>query len=260
MIALVWVISAVISIPPLVGWNDWPDEFNDETPCKLTEDKGYVIYSSSGSFFIPLIIMTVVYIKIFQATKRRLRDRAKASAMANLASSSKSGGVKALPSGHKPEIDSASDELKQDKESDEMLKKEAKNDESATEPINDILTLSPKNTKEVAHYQDSTSHSNDQTSAATVIVNVQENSKSEVVAIESATRRVEKAKKNVYKESSSGSLKVKAKGKETATGEGMSSVKRFWEEKQKISLSRERRATRILGIVMGMSWCLRTLL
>lgn len=29
------------------------------------------------------------------------------------------------------------------------------------------------------------------------------------------------------------------------------SVKKFWEEKQKISLSRERRATRILGIVMG---------
>lgn len=29
------------------------------------------------------------------------------------------------------------------------------------------------------------------------------------------------------------------------------SVKKIWEEKQKISLSRERRATRILGIVMG---------
>lgn len=29
------------------------------------------------------------------------------------------------------------------------------------------------------------------------------------------------------------------------------SVKKIWEERQKISLSRERRATRILGIVMG---------
>ena len=29
------------------------------------------------------------------------------------------------------------------------------------------------------------------------------------------------------------------------------SVKKMWEERQKISLSRERRATRILGIVMG---------
>ncbi|KAH9423608.1 Octopamine receptor [Dermatophagoides pteronyssinus] len=29
------------------------------------------------------------------------------------------------------------------------------------------------------------------------------------------------------------------------------SVKKIWEEKQKISLSRERRATRILGIIMG---------
>lgn len=83
-IGVVWILSAIISIPPLIGWNDWPDEFNDETPCKLSEEKSYLIYSSSGSFYIPLLIMTVVYFKIYQATQRRLKDRAKASAMANL--------------------------------------------------------------------------------------------------------------------------------------------------------------------------------
>ncbi|XP_022235106.1 probable G-protein coupled receptor No18 [Limulus polyphemus] len=77
MIFLVWSISALISIPPLIGWNDWPQNFTDTTPCKLTEEQGYVIYSSSGSFLIPLFIMTIVYLKIFQATKRRLRKRAK---------------------------------------------------------------------------------------------------------------------------------------------------------------------------------------
>ncbi|XP_076367319.1 putative G-protein coupled receptor No18 [Tachypleus tridentatus] len=77
MIFLVWSISALISIPPLIGWNDWPQNFTDTTPCKLTEEQGYVIYSSSGSFLIPLLIMTIVYLKIFQATKRRLRKRAK---------------------------------------------------------------------------------------------------------------------------------------------------------------------------------------
>ncbi|XP_013776218.2 octopamine receptor-like [Limulus polyphemus] len=76
-IFLVWAISALISIPPLIGWNDWPKDFADTTPCALTEERGYVVYSSSGSFFIPLVIMTVVYLKIFQATKRRLRKRAK---------------------------------------------------------------------------------------------------------------------------------------------------------------------------------------
>lgn len=40
----------------------------------------YVIYSASGSFFIPLIIMTVVYIKIFQTARNRIRVKAKAAA------------------------------------------------------------------------------------------------------------------------------------------------------------------------------------
>lgn len=83
-IAIVWILSAIISIPPLIGWNDWPDEFNEMTPCKLSEEKSYVVYSSMGSFYIPLLIMAVVYFKIFQATRRRLKDRAKASAMANI--------------------------------------------------------------------------------------------------------------------------------------------------------------------------------
>ncbi|GIY31182.1 hypothetical protein CDAR_63871 [Caerostris darwini] len=46
----------------------------------LTEERGYVIYYASGSFYIPLIIMMVVYIKIFEAAKDRLRHKAKAAA------------------------------------------------------------------------------------------------------------------------------------------------------------------------------------
>jgi 5-hydroxytryptamine receptor 1 len=79
MIGVVWALSAVISSPPLIGWNDWPEIFQSGTPCQLTSQQGYVIYSSLGSFFIPLLIMTVVYVKIFIATKRRLRERAMAS-------------------------------------------------------------------------------------------------------------------------------------------------------------------------------------
>ncbi|GFQ80953.1 probable G-protein coupled receptor No18 [Trichonephila clavata] len=58
----------------------WPEDFTEETPCMLTEERGYVIYSASGSFYIPLIIMTVVYVKIFEAAKDRLRHKAKAAA------------------------------------------------------------------------------------------------------------------------------------------------------------------------------------
>ncbi|GIY78244.1 hypothetical protein CEXT_215091 [Caerostris extrusa] len=31
-------------------WNDWPEDFTEETLCMLTEERGYVIYSASGSF------------------------------------------------------------------------------------------------------------------------------------------------------------------------------------------------------------------
>ncbi|BFF96909.1 tyramine/octopamine receptor [Drosophila madeirensis] len=85
LISGVWILSLVISSPPLIGWNDWPDEFTSATPCELTSQRGYVIYSSLGSFFIPLAIMTIVYIEIFVATRRRLRERAKAAKLNTMA-------------------------------------------------------------------------------------------------------------------------------------------------------------------------------
>uniref|UniRef100_A0A182NRQ4 G-protein coupled receptors family 1 profile domain-containing protein n=1 Tax=Anopheles dirus TaxID=7168 RepID=A0A182NRQ4_9DIPT len=88
LIAGVWVLSLLISSPPLIGWNDWPDEFSSDFPCQLTSNQGYVIYSSLGSFFIPLAIMTIVYIEIYIATRRRLRERAQASKINTLATRS----------------------------------------------------------------------------------------------------------------------------------------------------------------------------
>ena len=66
MITLVWLVSCLICLPPLIGWNDWPDVWTDETPCRLTEEPGYIVYSSMGSFYIPLGIIIFVYFKIFQ--------------------------------------------------------------------------------------------------------------------------------------------------------------------------------------------------
>ncbi|XP_066584321.1 putative tyramine receptor 2 isoform X2 [Prorops nasuta] len=78
-IAGVWILSGAISSPPLAGWNDWPEELEPGTPCQLTRRQGYVIYSSLGSFFIPLLLMSLVYLEIFLATRRRLRERARQS-------------------------------------------------------------------------------------------------------------------------------------------------------------------------------------
>ncbi|XP_059474720.1 tyramine receptor 1-like isoform X2 [Neocloeon triangulifer] len=75
MIAAVWLVSLVISSPPLAGWNDWPDHFTLDTPCQLTSERGYIVYSALGSFFIPLLLMIVVYFKIFAAMKQRRQKR-----------------------------------------------------------------------------------------------------------------------------------------------------------------------------------------
>jgi len=75
-VAVVWATSVVISVPPLIGWNQ-TGLYDDSTQqCQLTNDRGFVVYSAAGSFYIPLALMTFVYVKIYVATRRRLRARA----------------------------------------------------------------------------------------------------------------------------------------------------------------------------------------
>ncbi|XP_059489247.1 alpha-2C adrenergic receptor [Neocloeon triangulifer] len=72
MICLVWLLSALICIPPLLGWKVErpPEEF---PKCELSQDLGYVLYSALGSFYIPSCIMVFVYIRIYFAAKARAR-------------------------------------------------------------------------------------------------------------------------------------------------------------------------------------------
>src|SRR6218665_1386239 len=73
MIATVWVLSVVISLPPLVGWKR-PQPTKAGFPlCVLSEEPGYVIYSSVGSFFLPLVIMILVYFRLYQTAVSRAR-------------------------------------------------------------------------------------------------------------------------------------------------------------------------------------------
>ena len=61
------------------GWNDWPEVFTEETPCMLTEKKGYVVYSSLGSFFIPLFLILFLYFKIFITQRQMMAKKKKKS-------------------------------------------------------------------------------------------------------------------------------------------------------------------------------------
>ncbi|XP_072289357.1 alpha-2B adrenergic receptor [Eucyclogobius newberryi] len=75
-IVVVWLISAVISFPPLLSLNksEKTDEGVDRGPqCKLNEERWYILYSTIGSFFAPCLIMILVYIRIYQIAKQRTR-------------------------------------------------------------------------------------------------------------------------------------------------------------------------------------------
>ncbi|KAJ8405493.1 hypothetical protein AAFF_G00319660 [Aldrovandia affinis] len=65
MIAVVWVISAVISFPPLIMTE------HNEHECLLNNETWYILSSCLVSFFAPGVIMILVYCKIYRVAKQR---------------------------------------------------------------------------------------------------------------------------------------------------------------------------------------------
>ncbi|XP_078613625.1 putative G-protein coupled receptor No18 [Branchiostoma floridae x Branchiostoma japonicum] len=73
MIAAVWIISLAVSVPPLIGWRD-PSEHMDTYPvCNLRKLPEYVLFSVSASFYIPLVVLIVVYSRILYLTRKQFR-------------------------------------------------------------------------------------------------------------------------------------------------------------------------------------------
>lgn len=230
LIAGVWILSLLISSPPLIGWNDWPEEFSSEFPCQLTSNQGYVIYSSLGSFFIPLIIMTIVYIEIFVATRRRLHERARAAKINTMAMRSTGHETKTL----QPDQESISSETNHNEHpnvSDSRaharhLEKKRKKDRKKNSSL--------KNEKSKILLEVNSPINDD-----SITDNNQENSESQKqngdeIRIEITSEKL-----------------VDTKNVRNQSIKKTSGVYQFIEEKQKISLSKERRAARTLGIIMG---------
>ena len=77
-ISVVWIFSAAICVPPLLGWNDLKANYVKSSSgahninCILFQTQSYVLYSASGSFFIPFIITIFLYIRIFMVLHRRM--------------------------------------------------------------------------------------------------------------------------------------------------------------------------------------------
>jgi dopamine receptor D2 len=73
MLAFVWLISIAIASPIVFGLNDTPDRQADQ--CSFNNEQ-FLIYSSMFSFYIPMVVMILLYYKIF----KEIRARAKKSA------------------------------------------------------------------------------------------------------------------------------------------------------------------------------------
>uniref|UniRef100_A0A3Q0S3C8 G-protein coupled receptors family 1 profile domain-containing protein n=1 Tax=Amphilophus citrinellus TaxID=61819 RepID=A0A3Q0S3C8_AMPCI len=66
MISIVWLISIVISSPPLLMENDTLTQ-----ECLLNNQTWYILSSCLVSFFAPGVIMILVYCKIYRVAKQR---------------------------------------------------------------------------------------------------------------------------------------------------------------------------------------------
>ncbi|KAF6371353.1 adrenoceptor alpha 2C [Rhinolophus ferrumequinum] len=71
-IVAVWLISAVISFPPLVSLYRQPDGAA-YPQCGLNDETWYILSSCIGSFFAPCLIMVLVYVRIYRVAKLRTR-------------------------------------------------------------------------------------------------------------------------------------------------------------------------------------------
>lgn len=271
MIMYVWLLSALISSPPLIGWNDWPEVFEADTPCQLTQQRGYVVYSSLGSFFIPLAIMTLVYVEIFLATKKRLRDRAKASKLNIVKQTTLHNVQKEVQSPLEPESISSENDTKSGKHKNKKRKKTKKKNVQKNNNNNNNSFLRPVliNEDSMTDIQDLSSSSNkiaarnDNMGEFVHINNNETTFTNKTISDDISLASIKSDKKPnngngchvktpVPHELNLKSTSVKSEVSIVVIqAPSTQVVKQFIEEKQKISLSKERRAARTLGIIMG---------
>ncbi|XP_030643267.1 alpha-2A adrenergic receptor-like [Chanos chanos] len=72
IVLLVWVIAALISFPPLLSIGTGKDQEGDR--CKISDEKWYILFSCTASFFAPCLIMILMYVRIYQIAKKRTRS------------------------------------------------------------------------------------------------------------------------------------------------------------------------------------------
>ena len=63
---VVWLVSAAIGMPIVLGLNNTPERIPD---LCLFYNTDFIIYSSLSSFYIPCMIMIVLYFNIYKVSQ-----------------------------------------------------------------------------------------------------------------------------------------------------------------------------------------------
>lgn len=82
MIACVWVVSFLVCIAPLLGWKDpdWDRRVSEDLRCVVSQDVGYQIFATASSFYVPVLVILILYWRIYQTARKRIRRRRGATA------------------------------------------------------------------------------------------------------------------------------------------------------------------------------------
>jgi hypothetical protein len=76
-VTVIWLLSAAVSIPPLIGWKDEGGSSTLQVTgrCTISQDLGYTVYSTSAAFYLPLVAIVVIYAKIYRAAQSTIRKK-----------------------------------------------------------------------------------------------------------------------------------------------------------------------------------------
>ncbi|KAJ3642030.1 hypothetical protein Zmor_024850 [Zophobas morio] len=78
MIVVVWSIALVVSLAPQIPQFKDPEylyRIQVKKQCLVSQDVKYQIFATSSTFYVPLLVIFVLYWKIFQTARKRIRRR-----------------------------------------------------------------------------------------------------------------------------------------------------------------------------------------
>ncbi|ROT80279.1 putative 5-hydroxytryptamine receptor-like [Penaeus vannamei] len=76
MIAAIWIVSFLVSAAPMMGWKDpeWHDRLAEKM-CIISQDVGYQIFATITSFYLPLLVILILYWRVYQTARKRIRRK-----------------------------------------------------------------------------------------------------------------------------------------------------------------------------------------